>query len=144
MMSYLREVEILKHQFKEMEILQISWGNNSHVNSLATLASSVADPFLRIVSVELLPFSSVIPLDKDLILNIHLFVCWMDPIVACLRNGTLLEDRKEAERIRCRSSRYWVFVEGKLYKRSYSGPYLLCVHPVADDVLLEELHEGIC
>lgn len=28
--------------------------------------------------------------------------------------------------------------------RSYSGPYLLCVHPEAVEPLLEELHEGIC
>ena len=29
-------------------------------------------------------------------------------------------------------------------KRSYSGLYLLCVHPEAVEPLLEELHEGIC
>ena len=32
----------------------------------------------------------------------------------------------------------------KLYKRSFSGPYLLCVHPDASESLLEELHEGVC
>ena len=32
----------------------------------------------------------------------------------------------------------------KLYKRSFSGPYLLCVHPEASESLLEELHEGVC
>ena len=31
-----------------------------------------------------------------------------------------------------------------MYKRSFSGPYLLCVHPEALESLLEELHEGIC
>ena len=31
-----------------------------------------------------------------------------------------------------------------MYKRSFSGPYLLCVHPEASESLLEELHEGIC
>ncbi|XP_075663275.1 uncharacterized protein LOC142632832 [Castanea sativa] len=31
-----------------------------------------------------------------------------------------------------------------IHKRSYSGPYLLCVHPEAVEPLLEELHEGIC
>ena len=30
-----------------------------------------------------------------------------------------------------------------MYKRSYSGPYLLCVHSKAIEPVLEELHEGI-
>ena len=31
-----------------------------------------------------------------------------------------------------------------MYKRSYSGPYLLSIHLEASELLLEELHEGIC
>lgn len=30
-----------------------------------------------------------------------------------------------------------------MYKQSYFGPYLLCIHPKAVDALLEELHKGI-
>ena len=70
MISYLKEVRILKYQFKKVEILHISRGSNSHADSLATLATSVEDPLLRIVTVELLPFSSLIPSDKGLVLSI--------------------------------------------------------------------------
>jgi len=38
----------------------------------------------------------------------------------------------------------WLSEEHKLYKRSYSRPYLLCVHPEVVEPLLEELHDGIC
>ena len=31
-----------------------------------------------------------------------------------------------------------------MYKRSFSGPYLLCIHLEAVELILEELHEGIC
>ena len=31
-----------------------------------------------------------------------------------------------------------------MYKRSFSGPYLLCVHLDASESLLEEPHEGVC
>ena len=31
-----------------------------------------------------------------------------------------------------------------MYKRSFSRPYLLYIHPEAAKLLLEELHEGIC
>lgn len=49
MMSYLREVDVLKCQFEKVEISQISRVNNNHVDSLVTLAFSMADPLLRIV-----------------------------------------------------------------------------------------------
>ena len=104
MISYLKEVGILKYQFKKVEILHISRGSNSHVDSLATLATSVEDPLLRIVTVELLPFSSLTPSDKGLVLSIHPSVSWMDPIVAYLRNRILPKDKKEFKQIRCKSS----------------------------------------
>uniref|UniRef100_A0A2N9G132 RNase H type-1 domain-containing protein n=1 Tax=Fagus sylvatica TaxID=28930 RepID=A0A2N9G132_FAGSY len=53
-------------------------------------------------------------------------------------------DQKEAAKIRKTATRYWVSREGKLYKRSYTGPYLLCVHPDLVPNLLYEIHEGIC
>ena len=30
-----------------------------------------------------------------------------------------------------------------MYKRYFSGPYILCIHPEVSELLLEELHEGI-
>ena len=59
MISYLKEVGILKYQFKKVEMLHISRGGNSHAYSLATLASSMEYPLPRIVTVELLLFSSL-------------------------------------------------------------------------------------
>ena len=61
-----------------------------------------------------------------------------------LKKGELPEDKCEAEKVRRSAPRYWLSEEQKLYKHSYSGPYLLCVHPEAVGPLLEELHEGIC
>ena len=69
---------------------------------------------------------------------------WMDPIVKFLKDDILLEERSEVEKIQRNAPRFWLFENHKLYKRSYSGPYLLCIHPEASELLLEELHEGIC
>ena len=69
---------------------------------------------------------------------------WMDPIVTFLKDDILPEGKLEAEKIRKNATRFWLSEDHKLYKRSYSGPYLLCVHPEASELLLEELHEGIC
>ena len=68
----------------------------------------------------------------------------MNSIVLYLREDILLEDKSEAEKIRRKASRFWLFEDQKLYKRFFSGPYLLCVHPEGTELLLEELHEGIC
>ena len=68
----------------------------------------------------------------------------MDPIVMFLKDDILPEGKSEAEKIRRNTTRLWLSKDHKLYRRSYSGPYLLCVHLEASELLLEELHEGIC
>ena len=68
----------------------------------------------------------------------------MDPIIQFLSKDVLLEDKSEAEKIPRKASWFWLSEDQKLYKRSFFGPYLLCIHPEASKLLLEELHEGIC
>jgi len=68
----------------------------------------------------------------------------MDPIVLLLKEDVLPESKSEAHKIRRKTPRFWLSEDQKLYKRSFPGPYLLCVHPEVVKLLLEELHEGIC
>ena len=67
----------------------------------------------------------------------------MDPIVSFLKDEILPPDKLEADEIRRKAPRFWRFEDQKLYKCSFSGPYLLCIHPKTSELLLEELHEGI-
>ena len=69
---------------------------------------------------------------------------WMDPIVKFLKNDILPKEKSNAEKIRRNAPQFWLSKDHKLYKRSYSEMYLLCIHPEASELLLEELHEGIC
>ena len=69
---------------------------------------------------------------------------WMDPIVLFFKEDVLPESKFEADKIQRKAPRFWLYVDQKLYKRSFSGPYLLYVHPEAVELLLEVLHEGIC
>ena len=55
--------------------------------------------------------------------------CWMDTIVDFLAEDHIPDDKKEANRVRRIASRYWLLVDRKLYRRSFEGPYLLCLHP---------------
>ena len=68
---------------------------------------------------------------------------WMDSIVLCLRKDVLPEGKSKADKIRRKASWFWLSEDQKLYKRSFSGPYMLCMDPEAVELLLEELHEGI-
>ncbi|XP_075650158.1 uncharacterized protein LOC142620718 [Castanea sativa] len=50
----------------------------------------------------------------------------MDPMVEFLAENLVLEDKKEAARVRRIASWYWLFVNRKLYRRSFEGPYPQC------------------
>ena len=68
----------------------------------------------------------------------------MDYIIQFLKKDILPKERLEAEKVRRKATRFWLSENQKLYKCSFSRPYLLCVHPEMTELLLEELHEGIC
>ena len=68
----------------------------------------------------------------------------MDPIIQFLSKDVFPEDKSDAEKIRPKAPRFWLSEDQKLYKRFFLGPYLLCIHLEASELLLEELHEGIC
>ena len=68
----------------------------------------------------------------------------MDPISLFLERDILPEEKSEATKVRIKAPWFWLSKDRKLYKRSFSGPYLLCVHPEASVLLLEELHEEVC
>ena len=69
---------------------------------------------------------------------------WMDSIIRFLKEDILPEEKIETDKVRRKATSYWLSEDHKLYKRSFSGPYLLCVHPELTDLLLEEMHERIC
>ena len=67
----------------------------------------------------------------------------MDSISLFLEKDILPEKKSETEKVRRKAPWFWLSKDRKLYKRSFSGPYLLCVHLEASESLLEELHEGV-
>ena len=70
--------------------------------------------------------------------------CWMDLIIEFLAEDRVLDDESEANKIHRIASRYWLSADRKLYRRSFGGPYLLCLHLEKVNALLVELHEGMC
>ncbi|KAK3007689.1 hypothetical protein RJ639_013729 [Escallonia herrerae] len=69
--------------------------------------------------------------------------CWVDMIIKYLFKGKLPSERHEARNLRVKAARY-ALVEGVLYKKSFSLPYLRCLRPSESLYALQEGHEGIC
>ena len=53
-------------------------------------------------------------------------------------------DEKEAEKVHRAAARYWLSTDRKLYRRSFEGLYIQCLHPSKIKGLLTEFHEGVC
>ncbi|XP_075650005.1 uncharacterized protein LOC142620529 [Castanea sativa] len=120
-----------------------SLGRSSHADSLATLASSVGDYIPQIILVELLEHLSI-DHQRCIVATSTASLSWMDPIISFISDGTLPSEHKEVEKVRRKLTRFWLSVEKRLYRQSFRGTYLLCMHPEVVTRLLAGLHEGIC
>ena len=144
MQEYLSQVKCLQPSFDLFSLSHISRSGNTHADSLATLATFSAGGLPRIILIEHLGRVNKVAKDTVRVHEVKVGLSWMDPIVKFLKDDILLEEKSEAEKIRRNATRFWLSEDHKLYKRSYFGSYLLCIHPEALELLLEELHEGIC
>ena len=111
---------------------------------MATLATSSRQDLPRVILVEDLHKPVEEKKEKVQVHQIMVRPSWIDTLVLFRKEGVLPNEKGEAEKIRWKVPRFWFVEEQKLYKRSFFGPYLLCVHLEAMEPLLEELREGIC
>ena len=144
MQEYLNQVKRLWPSFDLFSLSHISRNGNTHVDSLATLATSSAGKLPRIILVEHLSKASKLAKDMVRAYEVRVGPSWMDLIITFLKDDILPEEKSEAKKIGRNATRFWLSEDHKLYRCFYSGPYLLCVHPDTSELLLEELHEGIC
>ena len=144
MQGCLNQVRFLQSKFESFSLHHISRSGNTYADSLATLAPSSAQSLPRVILVEDLYKPTKVKGVAAHVQQIGVGSSWMDPAISFLKEDTLLLDKLVAEKIQRKVPRFWLFEDQKLYKRSFSGPYLLCIHPETLELLLEELHKGIC
>ncbi|KAI5342502.1 hypothetical protein L3X38_010377 [Prunus dulcis] len=140
MTAYLQHARHLLATFHAHSIKQVPRSENSHADALARLASALEQGMGRHIHIEFLAQPST---HAPLICTIDHSPTWMDPILQFLQNQALLANPAEARRVRHRSARYPI-INGSLYKRGFSLPYLRCLTPEEGHYVLREIHEGIC
>ena len=142
MQEYLTRIKHLQKKFESFDLQHIPRGGNTYADSLVTLATSSAQNLPRVILVE--DLGKLLGEKGNMIYVPHVKVgsSWMDPIIQFLSKDVLPEDKSEVEKIRQKAPQFWLSEDQKLYKRSFSGSYLLCIHPEASKLLLEELQQA--
>ena len=67
----------------------------------------------------------------------------MTPILSFLQDRRLPQNVKEVRKVRNMAVRFTI-LNGTLYKRGFSMPYLRCVDEEEAKYILEEIHKGVC
>ncbi|XP_073138042.1 uncharacterized protein [Henckelia pumila] len=136
--EYMRAIEEARGLFDEVMFEKIPRESNEKADYLAKMASSLHNWKNRdvVVQVELTPSTELTPLAQE-------ESDWRKELLEYMEKGKLPKDPKKAYRLKQRSLRF-VVVEGVLYKRSFSGPFLKCLGPKEAHYVLKEIHEGCC
>ena len=126
-------IRSIQAKFEVFDLSHIPRSGNTYADSLATLTTSLAQDLPRVILVEDLWTPTSLHQGMPQIHQIKLGPSWMDSISLFLKKDILPKEKSEAEKVRRKAPRFWLSEDRKLYKRSFSSPYLLCVHPKASE-----------
>uniref|UniRef100_A0A2N9FF19 Integrase catalytic domain-containing protein n=1 Tax=Fagus sylvatica TaxID=28930 RepID=A0A2N9FF19_FAGSY len=137
MTKYLKLVRNAMKWFDEVILVQVPREQNTEADALAKLASSdeATDQHIEVQHSPSHLEEEVSPIDVS--------NSWMTPIVNYLEDETLPSDPVEARKLKVRSTRF-ILIQGVLYKRGFSLPYLRCLDKAEANYVMREVHGGIC
>nr|XP_023905133.1 uncharacterized protein LOC112016905 [Quercus suber] len=114
MKACLEQARLVMADFNMVKVFHIARTQNRHVDSLATLASSVTKEIPRQIKVELILEPSVRVMRDLGATGVSVTAiaaptpCWIDPIIDFLADDRLPSDEKEGIKIRRMAPRYWL------------------------------------
>ncbi|GJW90453.1 reverse transcriptase domain-containing protein [Tanacetum coccineum] len=142
MIKYLEKVKALVSGFASFSINQVLRSQNKKADALSKIASTSFAHLSKQVLIKVLQKKSI--QEKDVVVVVEEEgLTWMTPIAEYLRDGFLLEDKKEASKLLIKARQYELLA-GVLYRRSFLKPWLRCVGPLQADYVIREIHEGSC
>ncbi|XP_057803713.1 uncharacterized protein LOC131019046 [Salvia miltiorrhiza] len=144
MTAYLGKTKELQSCFKEFTINQVPRGENGHADTLANLGSAIQTAQPKTITITCLQYPAIQRDEaEEHVTAVSVGQTWMTPIMEYLERDILPDDWNDAHRIKAQAARFCI-IRGKLYKRSFTGPYLKCINPAEARYVLSELHEGEC
>ncbi|KAK0573319.1 hypothetical protein LWI29_006354 [Acer saccharum] len=140
MSAYLTKAKQLQSTFDEFTIEQILRSENARADALANLGSTTTNgsksiPIMHLMSPTIQEAEVLAPIDHGR--------NWMEPIFNYLQVDIPPDDRTEARRIKAKATKFCILY-GKLYKKSFTGPYLRCVTNREAYDVLKSLHYEEC
>ena len=108
MQGYLSQVKCLWSKFDSFDLLHIPRNSNAHSDSLAMLATSLAQDLPRVILVEDLYKPIETRRETAQIYQIRARPSWMDSIIQFLKKDILPEEKIEADKVRRKATRYWL------------------------------------
>nr|CAN71856.1 hypothetical protein VITISV_012967 [Vitis vinifera] len=145
MARYLTKVRDTLQRFTEWTIEKIRRTENGRADALAGIAASlpIKEAILLPIHLQANPSITEAPTCNTIEASQADDQGWMEVIIKYLRTGTLPKEPKQAHKIRVQAARF-TLIEGHLYKRFFTGPYLRCLNHSEALYVLAELHEGVC
>ena len=142
MSAYLAKVKQITSTMGHFEVTHIPRNLNHMADALARLASAAEDDsFAGTILREELRHPSTEEDEVNLVEEPQ--DNWMSAIRRFLIEGTLPEDKKKAEALKRRSTRF-ILINSQLYRKGFTTPLLKCLGPEAAAQVLQEIHEGTC
>ncbi|XP_023768988.1 uncharacterized protein LOC111917544 [Lactuca sativa] len=118
---------------------EIPISENKRADALSKLASTCFDHLSKKVLVEVLRERSI---DEQQVNTLTpAGTTWMTPFQEYLQRGVLSDDHDEARKIRINASSYAI-VNGELYKKRFTYPWLKCADQAKGEDILQEAHSG--
>ncbi|CAA7047599.1 unnamed protein product, partial [Microthlaspi erraticum] len=144
MTRYMNVAKTIVEKFDDCKLAQIPREENCHADALANLGSALKTEVSTSIPLLILQWPAT---DKDLpnleVASADVAPNWMTPIINYLRDDLLPSNRRECRKIKQQAARFCLY-EDKLYRRSFSSPYLRCITPEEARQVLMELHHGEC
>ena len=106
MQEYLNQVRHLQSGFESFNLLYIPRSGNTHIDFLATLATSSTQGLPWVILVEDLCKPTKMKREMVRIHQIRVRLSWMDSIVIFLREDILPEEKSEADKVRRKAPRF--------------------------------------
>ncbi|XP_019179221.1 PREDICTED: uncharacterized protein LOC109174439 [Ipomoea nil] len=127
--------------FRAYTVRHVPRLDNADADILSKLAQDAPEHMSKIArilmilrhSIHRLPVAPIQPAEKT----------WISDLMEYLQHGRLPDDPQRARKAKLRAPRFQV-QEGRLYRRSYGGPLMRCLTSFEADLVMNELHSGMC